>query len=81
MVHNQIIMSQQGTSGRYAKISVAKKTLEMLKGLPLPEFRVNYKCDCKSVQTTDEGEEQQEEEEIRPVNESENHHSTPLIMI
>jgi endoribonuclease Dicer len=74
MVHNQIIMSQQGTSGKYAKISVAKKALEMLKGLPLPEFRVTYQCDCKTTQTVDgdEEDEEKQEERIQLKNESGN---------
>jgi len=78
MVHNQIIMSQQGTSGRYAKISVAKKALGMLKGLPLPEFRAHYQCDCKSAQTTDEGDGREEGEEVRLGNGTESQHVTPL---
>jgi endoribonuclease Dicer len=78
MVHNQIIMSQQGTSGRYAKISVAKKALEMLKGLPLPEFRANYQCDCKAGQTMDERDD--DEEEIRAGNENGNQNVTPPLI-
>lgn len=49
MVHNQIVTSKEGTSSRYAKVAVAKMALDMLAGLPLPEFRATYRCDCKDA--------------------------------
>lgn len=55
IIHNEVVMDQQGTSGKYAKISVAKKALEKLEGLPLPEFRAMYGCDCKDTETQAEG--------------------------
>lgn len=62
MIHNQVIVDSEGTSGRYAKISAAKKAIELIKGLPLPEFREKYKCDCKASEAMDEVYEENEED-------------------
>jgi len=47
MIHKEIVADAHGTSARYAKISASKKALEMLEGLPLPDYRATYHCDCK----------------------------------
>lgn len=60
MVHNRVIASHQGTSGRYAKMSAAKKALEKLTGLPPVEFREVYRCDCKLTEAEEERREEGE---------------------
>jgi len=47
MVHSQVISDHIAESSRYAKVGVAKKALEILEGLPLPEFREKYGCGCR----------------------------------
>jgi len=49
VIHEKIVVDARGGSGRYAKIAASKRALEMLKGLPLGEFRKMYGCDCKEV--------------------------------
>jgi endoribonuclease Dicer len=63
MIHNEVILSQQGTSGKYAKIAVAKKALEMLTGMGLPEFRAKYRCDCTPEELEEEYEAHQQDAE------------------
>lgn len=52
MIHSQVISDHTAESSRYSKIGAAKKAMEILQGLPLPDFRQQYGCDCRSV---DEG--------------------------
>ncbi|KAG0652829.1 ATP-dependent helicase DCL1 [Hyphodiscus hymeniophilus] len=47
MVHDQIVANYKCESSRYAKVGAAKKALEFLKGLPLPEFRTKFGCHCR----------------------------------
>ncbi|KAG9237330.1 hypothetical protein BJ875DRAFT_159968 [Amylocarpus encephaloides] len=47
VLHDKVIVDGTAESGRYAKVNAAKKALELLKGLPLPEFRDTYGCDCR----------------------------------
>ena len=47
MVHDQIVANYKCESSRYAKVGAAKRALEILKGLPLPEFRAKYGCQCR----------------------------------
>jgi len=47
MVHSKVISDYTSESSRYAKVGAAKRALEILQGLPLPEFRQNYGCDCR----------------------------------
>jgi endoribonuclease Dicer len=51
MVHSQVVTDFQAESSRYAKLGAAKKAMELLAGLPLPEFRSKYKCDCRIGET------------------------------
>ena len=59
LLHGQVIADYQAESSRYAKVGAAKKALEILKGLPLSEFREEYSCECKAS----------EEDEQQPVEE------------
>lgn len=47
MIHNRVIADHLGSSARYAKTTAAKKALDLLVNIPLPEFRKCYGCDCK----------------------------------
>lgn len=47
MIHDKIIAHSAGKSGRYARLRVANKTLELLDGMLLPDFRAKFGCDCK----------------------------------
>ena len=47
MVHDQIVVDYTCESSRYAKVGAAKRALEILKGLPLPEFRAKFGCHCR----------------------------------
>lgn len=47
LVHEQVISDHTAESTRYAKVNAAKKAVEVLKGLPLPEFRTKYGCECR----------------------------------
>lgn len=47
MVHDQIVANHKCESSRYAKVGAAKKALDILKGLPLPEFRTKFGCQCR----------------------------------
>lgn len=48
LVHSQVVVDYKAESSRYAKVGAAKRALELLKGLPLPEFRDRYTCDCRA---------------------------------
>jgi endoribonuclease Dicer len=48
MIHSQVVADFKAESSRYAKVGAAKKALEILDGLPLPEFRQEYGCDCQA---------------------------------
>ena len=63
IVHDTVVAEARAESGRYAKVSAAKKALEIMKGLPLAEFREKYNCGCKPA----------DEEEVREVCESDLH--------
>ncbi|RDL30338.1 Uncharacterized protein BP5553_10216 [Venustampulla echinocandica] len=47
IIHEQTIAHAYAESGRYAKIAAAKNALNILKGLPLTEFRQKYCCSCR----------------------------------
>ncbi|KAG9246054.1 ribonuclease III domain-containing protein [Calycina marina] len=47
MIHSKVVSDHTAESTRYAKVNAAKKAVELLKGLPLPEFREKYNCDCR----------------------------------
>lgn len=47
MIHDQVMASSAGKSGRYARLRVANKALEKLDGLAPFDFRARYRCDCK----------------------------------
>jgi endoribonuclease Dicer len=47
IVHSKVIADARGESSRYTKIRAAEKAIDILKGLPLPEFREKYGCDCR----------------------------------
>lgn len=49
VLHGKVIADYTTESSRYAKVGVAKKALELLKGLPITEFRQQYGCDCREV--------------------------------
>jgi endoribonuclease Dicer len=54
LLHGQVIADYQAESSRYAKVGAAKKALEILKGLPLMEFREKYSCECKVSEEDEE---------------------------
>lgn len=45
-VHGQTVAHSVGTSGRYGKISAAKRALKVLEGMEVGEFRRSYGCAC-----------------------------------
>ncbi|KAH6663088.1 hypothetical protein B0J14DRAFT_609726 [Halenospora varia] len=47
VVHDKVISDASAESSRYAKIAAAKKAMNLLDGLPLPEFRETYNCTCR----------------------------------
>ena len=51
MVHSKVVVDYKAESSRYAKVGAAKKAMGLLKGLPLPEFRGQYNCDCRAEET------------------------------
>lgn len=46
MIHDEIVTHDKGKSGRYAKLRVANKALEVLDGLAPYEFRGRFGCNC-----------------------------------
>lgn len=46
-IHDQVIAHARAESSRYSKVNAAKKTMAILDGLGLPEFREKYKCHCR----------------------------------
>ncbi|KAI5363134.1 putative ribonuclease III domain, helicase, dicer dimerization domain-containing protein [Septoria linicola] len=46
-IHDKIIASSAGKSGRYARLRVAQKARAELDGLAPFEFRAKFGCDCK----------------------------------
>ena len=54
LIHGQVIADAQAESSKYAKVAAAKEAQHLLSGLPLPEFREKYRCECRPE---DEGEE------------------------
>jgi len=61
LIHGQVVADAEAESSRYAKVAAAKKALALLSGLPLPEFRDNYGCDCKPEDLEEEGNAQAKE--------------------
>lgn len=57
LIHGQMVASKEGASQRYAKVAVAKMAMNRLEGMSLPEFRMQYHCDCKRTIEDDVGEE------------------------
>lgn len=51
MLHSRVVADYRAESSRYAKIGAAKMALEVLTGLPLPEFRDRYDCHCQAEET------------------------------
>ncbi|GIZ41243.1 hypothetical protein CKM354_000455600 [Cercospora kikuchii] len=51
MIHDRIMASSTGKSGRYARLRVANTALEKLDGLAPFDFRAKYGCDCKIDET------------------------------
>jgi endoribonuclease Dicer len=47
MIHEKVVADATADSSRYAKVGAAKNALELLKGLPLQEFREKFGCCCK----------------------------------
>jgi endoribonuclease Dicer len=47
IVHEMVVAQGRAESGRYAKVAAAKKALEIMKGLPVVEFRAKYNCNCR----------------------------------
>lgn len=47
MIHDRIMASSAGKSGRYARLRASNKALEKLDGLAPFDFRVKFECDCK----------------------------------
>ena len=47
MIHSKVVADHKAESSRYSKVGAAKKAMELLKGLPLQEFRAQYNCDCR----------------------------------
>lgn len=47
MIHDQIVAHSSGKSGRYARLRVANKALEVLEGLVAFEYRAKFRCNCK----------------------------------
>jgi endoribonuclease Dicer len=47
MIHDRIMASSVGKSGRYARLRVANQALEKLDGLAPMDFRATYGCGCK----------------------------------
>lgn len=47
MIHDRIVASAGGKSGRYARLRVANRALEALDGLAPFEFRSKFLCDCR----------------------------------
>lgn len=54
IIHEKVVASAQAESSRYAKVNAAKKAVQLLAGLPLTEFRENYRCECR-VEEVEEG--------------------------
>ncbi|KAI9742680.1 MAG: Dicer-like protein 1 [Claussenomyces sp. TS43310] len=46
MIHNEVVASKEGSSGRYAKIAAAQQAMEVLLGFSPTDFRATYRCDC-----------------------------------
>ncbi|CAG8979867.1 hypothetical protein HYALB_00002640 [Hymenoscyphus albidus] len=53
IVHDQVVADWTAESGRYAKVSAAKKALELLKGLSPRRFRQKYGCTCAMPEEED----------------------------
>lgn len=47
IVHSHVVADDKAESSRYAKVRAARKAMELLQGLPLPEFRSKYNCNCR----------------------------------
>ena len=67
VVHEKIIGHATGQSGRYAKVRASVNALELLKGLAPFEFREQYGCDCRDVESENEKVENGEEDEMEEV--------------
>lgn len=54
MVHDRVVESTvtKGTSGRYARIRVAKMAVEFFEGMSLVDFRARWGCDCRDIVTS-----------------------------
>lgn len=55
IIHSQVVAHSQAESSRYAKVNVAKKAVQLLDGLPVPEFREKYGCACHAEEVEEEG--------------------------
>lgn len=46
MVHDDIVASSQGNSGRYTRLRAAQQALEQIEGLAPGDFRARFGCNC-----------------------------------
>lgn len=53
LVHEQVVVHATAKSGRYAKISVAKKALDRLRDMDRGTYKMEMGCDCKEATVAD----------------------------
>jgi endoribonuclease Dicer len=46
VVHDRVVADHRGVNRKEAKAAAAQKACQNLQGMPPPEFRVEYGCDC-----------------------------------
>ncbi|KAI7089846.1 dicer-like protein 1 [Hortaea werneckii] len=54
MVHDEIVASSQGKSGRYARLRAAHQALEQIEGLAPGDFRKRFGCDCSLNESSEQ---------------------------
>jgi endoribonuclease Dicer len=68
IIHDRVVVDHRGVNRKEAKAAASQKAYDQLQGKPLPEFRVEYGCDCNLVADgrADQGEPGDAEEEEDP---------------
>ncbi|KAL2864678.1 putative RNA helicase/RNAse III [Aspergillus lucknowensis] len=54
MIHDTVIAEGLASSGRYAKVKVSEKALDLLESMGQVEFREKFSCNCREDETSKE---------------------------
>lgn len=67
LIHGKVVEGAMRESGRYAKVSAARKAMTKLEVMTKEEFTQEYDCDCKPGEVAEDVEDDDERGRLKPV--------------